>query len=105
MLADSYITDRARLHAIAAEMRLRAVQSQLSLGFTFCAIAEAEIRHGRLNEAISVVNKLRHHADAIRIHLDEPSHLPTAAVPNLSGRLSELKERTQKIESHLHARR
>lgn len=100
-MANQYATDIARLHVIAAETRLRAVESQLSLGFTFCAIAETEIRYGRLDEAIQVVNKLRHHTEVIGFHLDEPGHLPALAIPALRVRLAELKGRTEEIESRL----
>ena len=104
MTPDQYVAEIARLHTMAAETRLRAVESQLSLGFTFCAIAETELRFGRLDEATKMVAKLRHHAEIIRFHIDEPGHLPTAAIPTLNNQLTALKERTDKIESLLRQR-
>ena len=103
-MPDQYVAEIARLRAMAAETRLRAVESQLSLGITFCAIAETELRFGRLDEATKMVTKLRHHAEIIRLHIDEPGHLPTIAIPTLNGQLTELKNRTDKIESLLRQR-
>src|SRR5215472_16083282 len=47
---DQYATEMAHLHARAAECRLRVVDSQLSLGFTLCAIAETEIIYAQYDE-------------------------------------------------------
>jgi hypothetical protein len=98
-----YASEIARLQRTAAESRLRAVESQLSLAFTLCAIAETEIRYSRPDEAIKVVNKVRHHAETISYHLDEPNHLPSAAISDLRKRLTQLNDRTDEIESHLRA--
>ena len=92
-----YATKTARLHRTAAECRLRAIESQLSLGFTLCAIAETEIRYSRPAEAIKVVNKLRHHAETISFHIDEPNHLPTTAIPDLRKQLTQLTRRIEEI--------
>ena len=94
-----YATKTARLRRIATESRLRAVESQLALGFTLCAIAETEIRYSRPDEAIKVINKVRHHAKTIGFHIDEPNHLPRTAVPELSKQLTLLTRRNEKIES------
>lgn len=99
-----YAAEIARLHRTAAESRLRAVESQLALAFTLCAIAETEIRYSRPEEAIKVVNKVRHHAEKIGFHIDEPSHLPSTAVPDLRKQLTQLKKRTEEIESSLRQR-
>lgn len=89
---------------MAAESRLKAVESQLALGFTLCAIAETEIQYSRRDEAIKVVNKVRHHAETIGFHIDEPDHLPPAVISGLQKQLAQLKERTKEIESRLRQR-
>jgi TolA-binding protein len=96
-----YVAEIARLRTAAAESRLRAVESQLSLALTLCAIAETEIRYSRLDEAIKVVNKVRHHAETIRLHLDEPNHVPRAAISELRKQLKQVNERIEKIEACL----
>src|SRR5215470_15378772 len=96
---NQYATEIARLHTIAAESRLRAVESQLALAFTLCAIAETEIRYNRPDEAIKVISKVRHHAETISFHVDEPDHLPTTAISGLRKQLAQLEKRTEEIES------
>lgn len=101
---DQYATEVARLQSTATESRLRSVESQLSLAFTLCSIAETEIRYSRPDEAAKVVHKVRHHAEKIRIHLDEPDHLPSTAISDLRRQLARLKNRTDEIESCLGSR-
>lgn len=96
-----YATEIARLHRTAAASRLRAVESQLSLAFTLCSIAETEIQFRRPDEALKVVVKLKHHAETIHHHLNEPNHLPRAAISDLRKELAQLKRLVGKIESRL----
>lgn len=96
-----YTSEMARLHKTAAESRLRVIESQLALAFTLCAIAETEIRYSRPDEAIKVVNKVRHHTETIRTHVDEPNHLPSAAISGLHRQLTQLEKRTEEIELRL----
>ena len=67
-------------------------------------IAETNIRYGRPDQALKLVNKLRHHAATIRIHLDEPNHLPRIAIPNLRKTMTQVEKRTKEIESRLRER-
>ena len=101
---DQYATEIARLHQTAAESRLRVVESQLALAFTLCAVAETQIRYDRPDEAIKVVNKVRHHAETISFHVSEPDHLPTTSISTLRQQLTQLKKRTEEIESRLRQR-
>jgi hypothetical protein len=94
-------TEVAGLPKTPAEFRLRAIESQLSLGLTLCKIAETQLRYSRRDEAIKVVNKIRHHAETIRFHIEEPNHLPKIAVPEIRKRLEQLDKRTDEIESPL----
>jgi hypothetical protein len=96
-----YATEIARLHKVAAESRLKAVESQLALAFTLCAIAETEIRYSRPDEAIKVLNKVRHQTETISFHIGEPNHLPSTAISRLREQVSQLKKRTEEIESRL----
>lgn len=101
---NQYATEISRLHKIAAESRLRVVESQIALAFTLCAIAETEIRYSRRDEAIKVVTKVRHHAETISFHVEEPHHVPTGAISGLRKQLTQLKKRTEEIELCLRQR-
>ena len=96
-----YATEKAGLQAQAAEWRLRVVESQLKLAFTLCAIADTEIRYDRPDEALKLVKKLLHHAETIRMHVNEPNHLPRIAIQDLRNRLAELERCIKEIESRL----
>lgn len=98
---NQYTSEMARLHKMGAESRLRAVESQLALAFTLCSIAETEIRYSRLDEASKVTNKVRHHAETISFHIDEPNHLPAIAISELRQQVAQLKKRTEEIGSRL----
>jgi hypothetical protein len=98
---DQYPPEIARLLQTAAESCLRVVESQLSLAFTLCAIAETEIRYGRPVEAMKVVDKVWHHAETIRCHIDERNDLSSTAVSDLRNQLIQLKKRTEQIDSVL----
>ena len=101
---DQYGTEVAHLNARAAACRLGAVDSQLSLGFTLCAIAETKIAYALYNEARKLVNKVRRHVETIRIRIDAPNHFPTIAIADLRQQLTQLEKRTEKIESRLRQR-
>lgn len=101
---DPYASEIARLNRMAAESRLRVVESQLALAFTLCAIAETEIRYDQPDEAIKVLNKVLNYAGTIRFHVEEKNHVPKAAISGLLKRLTELKTRTEQIEARLRQR-
>lgn len=86
---------------MAAESDCKPVESQFALAFTSCAIAETEIRYSRPDEAIKVVSRVRHHAETIGLHIDEPNHLPSAAIPDLRKQMTQLRKHTEEIESLL----
>jgi isopenicillin N synthase-like dioxygenase len=67
-------------------------------------MAETEIRYSRFDEAIKMVNKVRHHAETISFHIEEPNHLPSAAIADLRKRMAQLRKRTEEIGSQLHPR-
>ena len=94
-------TETALLHATAAQCRLRVVESQLTLALTLCDIAETDLRYGRLDETVKLVSKLWHYAEIVRIHLDDPNHLPRVARSDIRSRLTQLQERIKKVESRL----
>jgi hypothetical protein len=96
-----FTAELARLHDISAQSRLRAVETQLSLAFTACALAETEILYRRADETDKLLHKLRHYAETIRRHLNDPKHLPRVAVANLRQQLTQLERRTGAIETRL----
>ena len=101
---NQYATQIAILHGRAAESRQRALESQLALAFTLCEIAKTEIRYHQPDEAIKVLNKVRVHAETMRLHVDEPNHVPSTAISDLRRQLTQLEKRINEIESCLGSR-
>ena len=98
--SDQRDPETACLHANAKTARLQAIQSQLALGCTLCELAETEIRIGDVAIAQRLVGKVRHSAETIRFHLDEPEHVPETNV-DLRGDLSRLENRLNRLEAQL----
>ncbi len=94
-------TSLERLRTEAAEVRLRAIQSQLAAAFALCGTAETAIRLGQLENARTVIQKLLYSAEAIRHHVDEPHHVPPASVPELRQQLAELNTSIRSVEKQL----
>jgi hypothetical protein len=90
-----------QLRAEAAQTRLRSIQSQLGIGFTFCRIVETEIREGKIDEARKLIQKTRRAAQLIRGHLDEPDHVPPDQVNAAREVLRKLEARIADVTARL----
>ncbi len=93
--------ERHCLRADAANTRLRAIQQQLSVGFTFCAVAETAILLGQPGCALRAIRQVRHTAEAVSCHLLEPHHLPAASLPDVRHQLAQLESRILGVEAQL----
>ena len=96
-----------RLRASSAELRLRSIKAQLLTGFTFCELVESSISpkshisQTRIDEAYSVVSRLRHTVELVRKHLDEPHHVPPDSLADARDELKRLKNRVIAVEERL----
>src|SRR5215469_3305479 len=97
---DQYAMEVERLYAEAAQFRLRAIESQLALGFVLCTLAETEMRYRHFAEARKIVDKMRHATESIRVHLDERD-VPKNAMTDLWQRLTQVASRVQQVEAQL----
>ena len=94
------VAELDQVRKVAAEYRCRSVESQLSLAFTLCELVETLIRYNQPDEAIKLINKVQYHVEIISFHIDEPNHLPGAAISDLRERVTQLRNRTEEIESY-----
>jgi len=92
-----------RLHLTAAQTRLRAIETQLSLGHTLCSVADTAILYQRYSEARKALDRLRHAAETIRRHLDEPGHLPRESIAEMREKLKQLEARAEQVTSRFPA--
>ena len=79
-------------------LRVRAMESQLSAAFTFCSTAETALVLGRVQNAREAIGNARRAAGMLRLHLDEPNHIPADAVASMADRLRELENRISRLE-------
>ena len=92
----------AQLRAMAAQSRMRAIESQLALGMTLCAVAETDISFGRLGEVYRILSKLGQAIKTFHLHINEPNHVPQGSVVDLRKKLAQLEDRTERIKFELH---
>jgi len=90
--------DFRQLRSDAAEVRLRAIRSQIALAFTFCSVAESEVSLGHPKAAHRVVEKLQKLAATVHRHLNLHGHVPPSEVAGLRGELVRLESRIRAVE-------
>ncbi len=83
--------------------RLQAMHSQLTSALKLCSAAENALVLGHIQLGHNAVTKARHTAHWIRVHLEEPNHIPVDSVASTRDRLAELEERVSTIEARLKA--
>jgi len=89
-----------------AQLRLRAIQSQLDAAFTYCSTAETALTVlGRVENARRAIEKARRAAELVQAHVNEPNHVPADSVDRINERLTELDTRVSSIEARLPQRR
>ena len=87
-----------RLSAASAQTCLRAIRSQIAIGYTFCNLAKSQLQTGRTGNARRVVEKLRRLAETIRRHLNEPNHVPRNEIEKLRTELEQLESSILDLE-------
>ena len=105
-MAESHdpVRDGHRLRAESAQHRAQAIQAQLSVGHTFCKMVETELDFGRVDVAHTLLGKVRHIADTVRNHLDEPRHVPSDQLDQLRDQLTQFELRVLQVEQQVAAK-
>jgi hypothetical protein len=86
------------LRSRAAQLRLQAIESQLSAAFTFCSVAKTAQALGRIQHGREAIKHASHTAQMVRFHLDEPDHVPADSRPDALGQLAELEEQLSRLD-------
>jgi hypothetical protein len=89
------------LSARCAQLRVEAMGLQLSSAFRFCTTAENALIFGRVQNAREAIAKARRAADRVRLHLDEPNHVPADAVASIADQLADLETVISRWEGRL----
>ena len=99
--ARDYMNPASHLALEAAQARQKAIQAQLSLGFTLCAIARTEILYDRPSDARMAISKVQRIIESVRSHLAETNHVPSNAVSDLADHLARLEKRADEVQSDI----
>ena len=94
-----------RLRTQAAQARVRAIRSQIALGFTFCNVAELELQAAHSGQVHKVIEKLRKLASTVDRHLNEPDHVPSHEVEAIRSELGQLESRIRGLEERAQSNR
>jgi hypothetical protein len=85
-----------------AQLRLRAMQSQLDAAFNYCCTAQNALAVlGRMMDARTAIEKARHTAELVRVHVNQPNRVPADSVAGVKDRLAELGGRISRVETRL----
>lgn len=85
----------------AMSICLQLAELRLSLCFTFCAVAETELRNGQRVRAENLVQKLRQTAQSVRLQVDEHNLLTKELRANVDAKLAQLDQKVLDIEKRL----
>ncbi len=95
------INETHRLRIVAAQRRLRAVQTQLSVAFSYCSMGEAALRYRHFDQAQKLIENARHIAQTVQRHIAEPDHVPPDQINKLLDELRRLDSRVEALEAQL----
>lgn len=89
------------LRSRTVQLRLRAMRSQLAAASNLCLTAGNALTLGQVRLGIDAVHKARHTVQRVRVHLEEPNHVPADSVAGIRDRLVELEEQISNLEARL----
>lgn len=87
------------LRSRSAQLRLRAMRAQLTAGSKYCSTAEHAFIFGRVQLGINAAQNAKHVAQKVRLHLEEPNHVPANAVAGIRDELAELEREISNLEA------
>ena len=77
------------------------MRAQLTAAFNYCSTAEQSLIVGRVQLGMNAVQNAKHVAQKVRLHLEEPNHVPADAVAGLRDELAGLERQISKLEARL----
>ena len=72
-----------------------------STALNFCSTAENAFVLGEIRRGHKAIEKARHTADRVRVHLDQPNHISADSVPGIRDQLASLEKRISNLEARL----
>jgi len=85
----------------SATLRARAIRSQLRAAFTVCSTAKTAFDRHEVGLGREAVKNAKRTAERVRVHLNEPNHVPTDAIADIAKELAELDQQIAKLERQI----
>jgi len=89
------------LNTRSAQLRVKAMRLQLSAALSFCSSAENALVLGRVQKAREAIANATRTAKCVRLHLDEPHHVPADSVTSIADRLAQLESLISTLQGRL----
>lgn len=85
-----------------SHLRLKAMQSQLDAAFNYCSTAQNALAVlGRVRHARAAIQKAKHTAELVRVHVNQPNRVSADSVAGIQDRLAELGGQIARVETLL----
>ena len=93
--------ESARLRSVAQQTRLRTIQTELSLAFTWCSVARTEAQFGEEDRFQKSLQRLKRAIESLRTRIHEPEHVPMQLVPQFEAQLEQLESKVFELQEEL----
>jgi hypothetical protein len=92
---------RPLVHPQSAELRARAIRSKVAAAGTLCSVAGNALILGNTQTAHEALEKVKRTAEWVRVHLNDPHHVPADSVADLVDLVAELDRVIFPLESRI----
>jgi hypothetical protein len=89
----------------ATQLRLEAIEAQLAAAFNFCSTAKNALALHQIQCCLDAIKSATHTARTVRIHLDEPNHVPAHSMVGVRDQLAKLETEIIHIEERASSRK
>jgi hypothetical protein len=87
-----------RLKTIAQQTRLKTIQTELTLAFTWCSVARTEVEMGECDRFQTSLQRIKYAAESLRRRIADPAHVKPALTPELKIELERLYRKIKDLE-------
>lgn len=101
MTAEKNRRSSVALRSRAAQLRESAIISQLRSALTECSVAKTALALRQVQRGRDAVENASHTARVVRVHLEEPNHVPADSGAGLRDKLAELEKQISSLEARL----
>jgi hypothetical protein len=99
------IDDTRRLKGLVAQERAESIRQQIAAANTVLTVANTELDLGRAPRANTLIEKMWNLAAKVRLHLNEPNHVPSTEAKELHTDLKNMEDRIRALAKRVSEQR